>query len=263
MSICSTLRFVAALAALATELPAPAAPCTARSTPRTAALVELYTSEGCSSCPPADHWLSTLKSDARTTGKVVPLALHVDYWDYIGWKDPYAKAAFAARQKRIAALQHAHFIYTPQVLLQGRDLGGWRSVGFEQEVARINAQPARADISLAIERMDKGALRIDASAQVRDPNLRAAALLYLAVYQNKLRSRVKAGENDGRTLMHDFVVRDWIGPIDFAPDGRTHDRRSLTLPPDAGASNWGVAAFVQDGATAEVLQALNLPACRG
>jgi hypothetical protein len=257
------IRFVAALAALGTALPAPAASCTAKSTARTGALVELYTSEGCSSCPPADRWLSSLKAAARSSSDVVPLALHVDYWDYIGWKDPYANPAFGARQRAVAALQHARFVYTPQVLLQGRDFRGWGSTAFEQAVARINAQPARADISLAIEQPDEGAIQVEASAWVPDPQRRAAAALYLAVYQNRLHSRVEAGENEGRTLAHDFVVRDWIGPIGFASDGRARDKRGLGLPPGAAARDVGVAAFVQDRGTAEVLQALQLPACPG
>jgi len=257
------LRFVAALATLGTALPAAAASCTAESSARTAALVELYTSEGCSSCPPADRWLSSLKAAARSSSDVVPLALHVDYWDYIGWKDPYADPAFSARQRVIAALQHARFVYTPQVLLQGRDFRGWGSTAFGQAVAKINAQPAKADISLSIERVDEGALQIEASAWVPDPQRRAAAALYLAVYQNRLHSRVEAGENEGRTLAHDFVVRDWVGPIDFALDGRVRDKRSLGLPPGAAARDAGVAAFVQDRGTAEVLQALLLPACPG
>ncbi|MFZ1908737.1 MAG: DUF1223 domain-containing protein [Burkholderiales bacterium] len=257
------LRFVVALAALGTALPAPAAPCVARSTVRTTALVELFTSEGCSSCPPADRWLSSLDSAARASGRLVPLALHVDYWDYIGWKDPYARPAFTARQRRIAALQHARFVYTPQVLLQGRDFRGWGSSAFEQALASINAQPARAEISLAIERLDQGALQLEASARIPDPNRRTTAALYLALYQSNLSSRVEAGENEGLTLAHDFVVRDWIGPIDFAGDGRVHDRRSLALPPGAAASDTGIAAFVQDRSTAEVLQALLLPACPG
>ena len=261
MTISLAFRLVAALVALGTVLPAAAGSCTARSTSRTAALVELYTSEGCSSCPSADRWMSSLEPTVRAAGDVVPLALHVDYWDYIGWKDPYAKAAFAVRQRSIAALQHSRFVYTPQVLLQGRDIRGWGSTAFQHEVARINALPAKAELSLAIEAIDEGALRIEASAQVRDPKLRAAAALYLAVYQNKLSSRVGAGENQGRTLAHDFVVRDWVGPVDFASNGKVRDRRSLTHPPGAAANDWGVAAFVQDRATAEVLQALILPAC--
>lgn len=256
-------RVAAALTALAISLPAPAAPCTARSPAHTAALVELYTSEGCSSCPPADRWLSSLKPAASASGRLVPLELHVDYWDDIGWKDPYASAAFTARQRAIAALQHARFVYTPQVVLQGRDFRGWNSAAFEQALAQITAQPARAGISLRISSLHRGALQVEASARVFDPARGARADLYLALYQNGLRSQVQAGENEGRMLAHDFVVRDWIGPIAFAPDGELHDRRNLMLPAGAAVRDAGVAAFVQERTTAEVLQALLLPVCPG
>src|SRR4026209_363598 len=95
--------------------------CTARSPEQTVALVELYTSEGCDSCPPADRWLSSLGTKGYAPDRVVPVALHVDYWDYIGWKDPSARRAHSARQRKMAKLARAAMVYTPQVLLQGRD----------------------------------------------------------------------------------------------------------------------------------------------
>jgi hypothetical protein len=263
MSLRCLVAFAAALAALAAALPARAGQCAAKSSPRTAALVELYTSEGCSSCPPADHWLSTLRQAGQTRGEVVPLALHVGYWDYIGWKDPYAKPAFAARQRRIAALQHSSFVYTPQVVLQGRDFRSWGSGAFERAVAKINARPARATISLSLEPLRDGVLRVEVAARVPEPGRREAAALYLAAYQSRLVSRVDAGENQGRTLEHDFVVRDWVGPIEFGADGRLRQVRRLSLPSGAAAANSGAAAFVQDRASGEVLQALGLPACPG
>ena len=228
-----------------------------------AALVELYTSEGCSSCPPADRWLSTLSPGRHADAEIVPLALHVGYWDYIGWKDPYARPEFAARQRRIAALQHAAFVYTPQVVLQGHDFRGWASRAFARAVARINARPAAAAISLTIERLPRGVLEVDAGARVLERGHAEGAGLYLAAYQSRLVSRVRAGENEGRTLRHDFVVRDWTGPIAFGPDGRLRATRRLALAPGAGADNWGVAAFVQDRVSGEVLQALRRPACPG
>ena len=103
-----TLSAVAAGFLLA--FPAAGAQCSAQSGARTAVLVELYTSEGCDSCPPADRWLSSLQSQGFTPEKVVPLALHVDYWDYIGWKDPYAKREFATRQRKHADLKRAKII---------------------------------------------------------------------------------------------------------------------------------------------------------
>jgi len=265
MSTAHTLtRSLAALAACTLPIHAPAEPCSAKSPQQTAALVELYTSEGCSSCPPADKWLSTLaKPGIAQGGLVVPIALHVDYWDYIGWKDPYAKREFSSRQRKLVALGRATFVYTPQVLLQGRDFRGWGSSAFDDAVASINARTAKAAISLAIDPRNTGALAVETGAALLDPGQRRDTALYLAAYENKLVSQVKAGENRGRTLAHDFVVLEWTGPIEFGPDGRVHDKRTLALLPRAEAANSGVVAFVQNRRTAEVLQALMLPSCPG
>jgi hypothetical protein len=236
---------------------AQAGQCTAESGPGTTALVELYTSEGCSSCPPADRWLSSLGKRYEPR-RVVPLALHVDYWDYIGWKDPYARREFALRQKKLSALQRLAFIYTPQVVLQGRDFRGWADRGFDEAVARINAQPARASLQLAIVAADPAGLDVEAGASLAQPA--ADAVLYIAAYRNRLESRVKAGENRGRILSHDYVVLEWQGPIPLGPDRRL-ERRRLALVPGAGPADSGVAAFVQDRRTGEVLQALLRSAC--
>lgn len=234
-----------------------AAQCTATSGPGTAALVELYTSEGCSSCPPADRWLAGL--DTRyPAGSVVALALHVDYWDYIGWKDPYAKREFALRQRKFSQLQRMAFVYTPQVLLQGRDFRAWGSKSFDQALAKINAQPARAKLTLAVMGASAHALEVEALAELVQAS--ADADLYLAAYQSRLESRVKAGENRGRLLTHDYVVLEWQGPFAFAGRALT-ERRKLPLLPGAALANSGVAAFVQDRRTGEVLQALLRPSC--
>src|SRR4051812_27306968 len=101
----SCMRVALALLAAVIALPAESAQCEARSGPQTTALVELYTSEGCDSCPPADRWLSGLGRSGFAPDRVVPLSLHVDYWDYIGWKDPYAKREFSSRQRKLTQLQ--------------------------------------------------------------------------------------------------------------------------------------------------------------
>ena len=236
--------------------PAAAAQCVSQSGPGTAALVELYTSEGCSSCPPADRWLASL-GRRHAAGSVVPLALHVDYWDYIGWKDPYAKREFSLRQRKLTQLQRMAFVYTPQVLLQGRDFRAWGTRAFDEAVARINARPAKARISLELLGIDAQGADVQVGAEVLERADDAA--LYLAVYESKLRSRVGAGENRGRILDHDYVVLQWQGPIAVA--GRVVERRTLALLPGAVAANSGVAAFVQDKATGDVLQALMRSAC--
>src|SRR3989475_434102 len=158
--------------------------CMARSGERTAALVELYTSEGCSSCPPADRWLSQLGKSYRSE-QVVPLALHVDYWDYIGWKDPYAKREFSQRQRKLSQLQRVALVYTPQVLLQGKDFRSWGGAEFERAVARINAQPARASLELEILATLPEALELRAQAKIPDPAQRTDAALYIAAYENR------------------------------------------------------------------------------
>src|SRR6185369_4551296 len=140
--------------------------CTARSPATTTVLVELYTSEGCDSCPPADRWLSSLGAKGYGPDRVVPIALHVDYWDYIGWKDPYARAAFSARQRKMAALARAAAVYTPQVLLQGHDFRDWRSGGFDRMVAGINARPATARIALQLDTRSKDAFEVEATAEL-------------------------------------------------------------------------------------------------
>ena len=170
------------------------AACKAESGPHTAALVELYTSEGCSSCPPADRWLSGLGERGYVPGRVVPLALHVDYWDYIGWKDPHARREFSQRQRKLSQLQRLALVYTPQVLLQGRDFRAWGSGAFDAALARINAQPAQARIGLQIRSFEEKYVEVVASAELVDAALARDAALYLAVYESRIVSRVTAGE---------------------------------------------------------------------
>jgi len=236
------------------------AQCVAKSGPNTAALVELYTSEGCSSCPPADRWLSGLSAQGYVPERVVPLALHVDYWAYIGWKDPYAKRVFSQRQRRLTPLQRLALVYTPQVLLQGQDFRGWGTPAFEQALAKINARPARADIALELLPAGSGTLTVRVSAALLDTAQPEEAGLYLAAYENRLESRVSAGENRGRTPSHDRVVLEWQGPLAFS-GSRLIQERALPLLPGAQRANSGVVAFVQNRRSAEVLQALVLPAC--
>jgi hypothetical protein len=251
------MRFLLAVSALLFAGAVHAEKCTARSGQKTVALVELYTSEGCNSCPPADRWLSAL-GDKYRPELVVPLALHVDYWDYIGWKDPYAKREFSQRQRRLSQLQRAAFVYTPQVLVQGADFRDWADPAFHRTLARINAEPARARLELEIRDASEEALTVRVNAAIVDAAQRADAGLYVATYENRLESRVTAGENSGRLLRHDHVAFEWQGP--YAAGER---QLRLSLLPKAKVGDSGVVAFVQNQRTAEVLQTLLLGTCRG
>jgi len=245
------LMALAALALLAADAHAD---CRAQSPAHSVALVELYTSEGCDSCPPADRWLSQL--EARN-GTVVPLGLHVDYWDRLGWTDRFASPAFTARQYEQMRRHHTAFVYTPQVLVQGRDFAQWRtSAG--QTIAAIDAQAARASIELAAQ-TEGGEVRIELSVKVPDPRDRANARVVVALSQDGLASEVKAGENAGKRLTHDHVVRQWRSGLPVSAAGDARERLAFALPAEAGPLT--VVAFVEDAANGDVLQAFALPLC--
>ncbi|MEC5216677.1 hypothetical protein RCH09_001630 [Actimicrobium sp. GrIS 1.19] len=247
------------LALCGTLSPAIAQVCSKHSPAHTVALLELYTSEGCSSCPPADHHVSDLRTGAAGPAlgldQVVPLALHVDYWDYIGWKDIYSSTTYTERQNWLAAQVASRTIYTPEIFVAGRELRNWKGAT-AATVQRINAQPARAEIGISIGRIANNALPVDVSAKSAQ-----GGKLFVALYENAITSDVKAGENRGVKLHHDYVVREWLGPIDLK-GGSAGLMRTLNLPTSSQAKNLGVAAFVQSD-SGEVLQALALPTCSG
>lgn len=189
-------RSLALAAALGQALPAAAQPgatgrCQTQSPAQQVLLLELYTSEGCSSCPPADRWLSTL----RGRPDVLAAAFHVDYWDRLGWPDRFGHAAHSARQAEQVRRGAARFAYTPQLLANGRDWRGWPTL------PRL-AAPARVHITL--QRLD--AQRVQATLTPADgapPRL----ALWWALLEDGHRSAVGAGENRGALLQHDHVVR--------------------------------------------------------
>lgn len=233
--------------------------CTVSSGPFTNALVELYTSEGCSSCPPADRWLSRLKQQDPSKGQVVPIALHVDYWDYIGWKDPFAKPQFSARQRDMAALGNARVVYTPQVALNGRDYRAWTSdARFNADIASIHQTPPKAEIQLSSEAY--GEDNIHVSARIK-ANVKSTLVYYIALQEQQLQTAVKAGENNGETLRHDYVVRQWLGPFSLGADGRASARHDIPLQASWKKRDLAVVALVQNSASGEVVQALTLAGC--
>jgi hypothetical protein len=233
-----------------------AAECSARSGPKTAVLVELYTSEGCSSCPPADRWLTSFTDAANHD--VVPLAFHVNYWDDLGWKDAYADARYTKRQRDMASAAGAGYVYTPQVVLAGRDFPRWSSerasiVAFDA-VRRKDAAVALAlALRIAADRTLTAEVDATAAATLAQSNL----VLVTAVSQNGLGSKVTAGENRGEFLDHNFVVRDFSVHRGLGKSVATFKPR-----PDWNLERMSVAAFAQDVKTGEVLQAVSLPLCR-
>lgn len=223
-----------------------ATPCVARSAERTAALIELYTGDRCSGCPPAERWLSAL-GGRFAAQEVVPVSLHVDYWAYLGAKARHVQPRLAGREGKLLLRQRMALVYAPQVLLQGQDFGDWSSAAFERAVARINASPAAARLSLEIRAATPSGLSAAIEAEVLDARRRDDAALYLAVVQARAPG--------------DYVVLEWQGPLAARSDGRFAEARRLDLLPAATPRSSGVAAFVQDRRSGEVLQALLLIAC--
>lgn len=245
-----------------TSTAAYAAQCEKQSPAHRLALVELYTSEGCNSCPPADRWLRKLDTRSTTDRDIVPLALHVDYWDNLGWRDVFSQHIFTERQEQLTRLGVTRFSYTPEVFVSGREFRGWRSENeFRAAMKTVNSKTAAADIHLSWTPAGSNSAKIAAEFSAANTNTNAAPLAYLAVYENRLSNRIGAGENSGATLQHDYVVRQWKGPIRL--DGKTAVADIFAIPPsrDGKHPDLGVAAFVQDPKTGEVLQALALPAC--
>lgn len=233
----------------------PAPVCHAATGAQRGALVELYTSEGCSSCPPADRWFAQVAASADPS-RLSLLAFHVDYWDSIGWIDRFGSGAFSDRQRARVAGAGGRSVYTPQVMV-GRRVGfPWGTPAALAALRATNAQSSPL------------ALRIDASPVVGGYRVALQATppayaslpvgdLFLALYENGLSTQVRAGENGGALLRHERVVRQLLGPYLLAGGVWSRALR-VTVPRDARSANLGLTAFVQT-AQGDTLQALSLP----
>lgn len=237
--------------------------CEVKSGPATAALVELYTSEGCSSCPPADRQLSNLRRQLDADAIMVPLALHVSYWDRIGWKDVFAQRIFDARQSALLEKRRNKFAYTPQFFVNGDELRNW-STALPSEIRRINATPAPVTIRLKSSAANPApatapgaTLLLEADVSAADP--RTAGALYLALSESGLVTHVLRGENGGATLRHDDTVRLWLGPFPLA-QGTARVRQEISMPAAWRSDRVQTVAFVQS-ADARILQAVSTAQC--
>ena len=252
----SWVAAVAALLCAAANAPA-TAQCTTVSGAQRVALLELYTSEGCDSCPAAENWVSALPVKKLATESVIPLAFHVDYWNYIGWTDPYSQARFGERQRQHSRRRGAGFVFTPQLLLNGQDYR--RALLFDDiggKVKAINQTKPRANIRLKLGRRGN---RLDSLVEIeveRDAGQRHAEV-YLALYENNLVTAVTAGENKGLTLKHDFVVRELVGPLALDDRSGLSHVHEFVLDPRWKPKDIYIAVFVQHPQSGEVLQALN------
>lgn len=242
---CHPRRFALALLAstMATAAKAEmvAATCEARTGNTPVAVVELYTSEGCSSCPPADRWFSTLKPEDG----VLALAFHASYWNHLGWLDHFATPETTARQHRIREALGAPYVYTPQVLLNGQDHGGWNG----QRANGLRALLTASAPSLHLSRNGH-----TVTAEIGASRGHTAIAGYWAVLQDGLASQVTRRENAGEHLKHDHVVR-LYQPVQPWPGAQSHSVQ-ITLPADTARQR--VAFVVTDSGSTRPRQALAL-----
>jgi len=159
-------------------------------------LLELYTSEGCSSCPPADKWFRRLVKNPDLWNNIVPVVFHVDYWDYLGWKDKFARPEFASRQEIYSRKGYVSSVYTPGVMLNGRGWRGWRVM--KNAPVKNDKTPGKLKATL-----ENNALNVSFSPEtiVTDD-----LVLNVALLSGNIKNKIKAGENHGETLAHDFIV---------------------------------------------------------
>jgi hypothetical protein len=204
-------------------------------------VLELFTSQGCSSCPPAEALLNTWGQDQFKNGQIIPLAFHVDYWDYLGWTDPFSSANYTGRQKAYAHFFDMDSLYTPQAVLGGQAQAvGSDAHSIQDRVKSLSTILALSGLSLTAHR--RGGY-LDLEIKTTGSGIPGSDwTLSLAVFENELITPVPRGENGGRTLNENFVVRSFnrLYPV--------QETQTLSIPWDP---NWkeghiGAAAYLQD-----------------
>ncbi len=205
---------------------------------RVPVLIELFTSEGCSSCPPADSLLAELERTQPVSNvDVVVLSEHVDYWNSLGWKDPFSAKLFSERQERYARQAGSGDIYTPEAVIDGR----FSTVGSNRQ----NVLKALKDSGGRAKDELKLSIRRDGDAVLVEGEPTAKGELWIAIAQNKAVSRVEHGENGGRTLAHVGVVRSLT---------RVKGNQARIEVDKSWPADLDVVAFVQDSSSGRILQ---------
>ncbi|NUM80763.1 DUF1223 domain-containing protein [bacterium] len=215
-------------------------------------VIELFTSEGCSSCPSADELLSELgmKGDLN----IIPLAYHVDYWDYIGWKDPFAQKIFTERQNAYANALSLNTLYTPQTVIHGRlECVGSNRERIKEAIATARNHPAMAGITLSGNEA-RSAITVDAISDVELPR----SDVWVALFENDLTTSVKRGENGGRQLHHDYVVRKLIHVSEISGKKKWNSTVDIPIDKNWNLKNIGAAAFIQDSFDKTIYAAASL-----
>jgi len=221
------------------------------SSPQQTAVVELYTSEGCSSCPPADQWFEALIDVPKEELDVLALAFHVDYWDYIGWKDRFGSPKHTSRQRQLGANNNQGSIYTPEFFVDGAEARGTRNV--IEKIRISNKKTAILQLMLSVSKEGE-TLRLELQTASEDTLPKILHSRFL-VYESQLSSDVTRGENSGETLSHQQVVR-YMSPALRLEDNSRHE---INIDPDWQLANIGIAAMITSPGNETYLQAVHTP----
>lgn len=215
--------------------------------PHRAVVVELFTSEGCSSCPPADELLGHLQQDLSAKSvQVIPLGFHVDYWNSLGWKDRFSSAEFTQRQEEYTRSLKVDGPYTPEMVVDGAVEFVGNDAGRAQNTIRQQAaQLAGAQVTIASAGADQ--LKI----QVKGPAATGNALVMLAITEDNLSTQVGSGENGGRTLHHAAVVRE-LRQVGTLKNGALETTAPLKLEKDWKRNDLRAVVFVQNGPSGKI-----------
>ena len=219
-------------------------------TPRKAVVVELFTSEGCSSCPPADELLGRLRRDLSAKNvQVIPLGFHVDYWDGLGWKDRFSSAKFTQRQEQYAQALRVDGPYTPEMVVDGAVEFVGNDAGRAQSTIRQQAsQLETAQVKIAAAGADQLSVQVKGPAA---PSSGGNALVMLAITEDNLSTQVGSGENGGRTLHHAAVVRD-LRQVGTLKDGGIETTVPLNLQKDWKRNDLHAVVFIQNGPSGKI-----------
>jgi len=228
-----------------------AEPIVVNSGERQTAVLELYTSEGCSSCPPADRWLSELVTSTQQDLDVLALAFHVDYWNYLGWEDRFSSADYSKRQRELGANNLQRTIYTPEFFVNGKEARGAGKI--LAMIQQVNRQAAPLQLKMAVAR-DKSELVVTLQAPAERDTVGPVQHRYL-VYENNLSSDVKRGENSGEVLHHQQVVR----YMSRAQALQLQNQHRIAIDPQWQGENIGVAVLVTSPGNRHYLQAVHTP----
>ena len=217
-------------------------------------VLELFTSEGCSSCPPADALLSDLGSSTKS---VIPLAYHVDYWNHLGWSDPFSSHQWSERQTAYAQAMNLSGDYTPQMVIDG----AWQCVGSDGRsiaravaVARSASARGRVRLHTNLGTASPRRLQVKVDAQILRTAQTGPLEVMLAIYENGLVSRIDGGENGGRQLTYDYTVRKLLPAFELKAVQGASAVKQLKIDLDSSWSvdHVGVVAFIQDAASLRI-----------